>query len=249
MKDDTKAFELQCEKKILEMVQDKQLRKESFDYMNAVSLYNYSYHFKWMGLPIIQYPQDIIAMQELIFALKPDFIIETGVARGGSLVFYSSMLELLGGDNNKKVIGVDIDIREHNRKRLESHPMYKNICLVEGSSIDSEVIAEIDRIISENNLKKGIVVLDSMHSHAHVLDELRLYNKYVEKDSYLVVFDTVVEYMPEDSFPDRPWGVGDNPMTAVEAFLKENDRFVIDEAIESKLLITVAPKGYLKCVK
>lgn len=247
MKDDTKDFEMQCEKEIQAMVNDKELRKKSFDYLNLTAEYNYSYHFKWMGMPIIQCPQDVVAMQELVFDIKPDFIIETGVARGGSIVFYASMLELL--NIKGKVISIDIDIREHNRRRIEGHPMYKNICLVEGSSIDSGVIAKVDEIIKENNLKKGLVVLDSLHTHTHVLEELRLYSKYVEKGSYLVVFDTVVEYLTEKNIGDRPWGKGDNPKTAVDEFLKENDRFVVDEHIESKLLITNCPSGYLKCVK
>lgn len=246
MKDDTGKFNNKCQNEIQNMIKDKKLRSESFDFLNKIERYKYSYHFKWMGMPIIQFPQDIIAMQELVFEIKPDFIIETGVARGGSLIFYSSMLELISGG---KVIGIDIDIREHNRIRIENHPMNKNICLIEGSSTADYVISQIDEIISKNNLKKGLVVLDSMHSHSHTLDELRRYNKYVRKGSYLVVFDTVIEYLNDENIGDRPWGKGDNPMTAVFEFIKENDRFMIDEKLESKLLITVCPNGFLKCIK
>ena len=249
MSDDIKDFELQCTNEIKAMKQDSTLREKSIDYLNRVGEHKYSYHFKWMGLPIIQFPQDIVAMQEIIWDIKPDFIVETGVARGGSIVFYASMLELLHGERNKKVIGIDIGIRAHNRKRIENHAMYKNICLIEGSSTDSDVIVQIDEIIAKHGLKKGLVILDSMHTHDHVLHELRCYNKYVNKDSYLVVFDTVIEYMPEESIGNRPWGKGNSPKTAVDVFLKENDRFIIDEDIDSKLLITTNPSGYLRCVK
>jgi len=246
MIDDTMDFERQCNNEIQLMKKDLKLRKESLNYLNKVENYKYSYHFKWMGLPIIQYPQDIIAMQELIYLIKPDFIIETGVARGGSLIFYSSMLELLGGG---KVLGVDIDIREHNRKKIENHQMNKNIILIEGSSTDENVIKQIDTIISENNLQKGLVVLDSLHTHKHVLEELRLYCKYVKKGSYLIAFDTIIEHFSEDNITNRPWSRGNSPKTAVYEFLKENERFIIDEEIESKLLLTVCPSGYLKCIK
>ena len=191
MNDDTLQFENNCKQEIEKMKHTPSLKDKSFSYLNEITRHNYCYHFKWLGMPIIQYPQDIIAMQELIFDIKPDFIVETGIARGGSLVFYSSMLELLGGDN-KKVIGVDIDIRPHNRTRIESHPLYKNICLIEGDATHEGVIQQIDEIIAANGLKKGLVVLDSMHTHDHVLKELRLYNKYVKSGSYLVVFDTIV---------------------------------------------------------
>ena len=246
MSDDIKKFDLQCSEEIQKMKSDKALRSQSFDYMNKISEFNYSYHFKWLGMPIIQFPQDIVAMQELLFETRPDFVVETGIARGGSLVFYSSMLEILGGG---KVIGVDIDIRAHNRERIESHPMSKNICLIEGSSTDVDVIAQINEIIAANNLQKGLVVLDSLHTHEHTLNELRLYSEFVKSGSYLVVFDTVIEYLNDDNIGDRPWRKGNSPMTAVHEFLSENDRFIIDEAIESKLLITTCPSGFLKCVK
>jgi cephalosporin hydroxylase len=198
-----------------------------------------------MGRPIIQYPQDIIAMQEIIWSVKPDLIIETGIAHGGSLVFYASMLELLGGDGI--VLGVDIDVRAHNRQGIESHPMAKRIRMIEGSSTDPAVIAMVaDHARSRSRV---LVTLDSNHTHEHVSLELQAYSPLVTVGSYLVVFDTVVEHMPKSMFPDRPWGPGDNPMTAVRQFLLSNDRFVIDRDIEQKLLLTVAPEGYLRCIK
>jgi cephalosporin hydroxylase len=198
-----------------------------------------------MGRPIIQFPQDIIAMQEIIWRVKPDLIIETGIAHGGSLIFYSSMLELIGG--NGQVLGVDIDIREQNRKEIEQHPMFKRIAMIQGSSTDENTIKQVYEFAKGR--KRVLVGLDSNHTHEHVSNELQLYSPLVAKESYLVVFDTVVEDMPENFFRDRPWGKGNNPKTAVREFLATNDRFIIDKEIENKLLITVAPDGYLRCIK
>jgi len=230
---------------VQKMSDDKELIDLSKKWFLVSSKHEYSYHFKWLGRPIIQFPQDIIAMQELIWQLKPDLIIETGIAHGGSLIFYSTMMELLGG--NGQVLGIDIDIREHNRVEIEKHPMFKRITMLEGSSTDPGIAKKVYAFAK--NKKKILVVLDSLHTHDHVVKELELYSPLVSKGSYLVVFDTIVEDLPEDFFPDRPWGKGNNPKTAVWEFLKKNDRFVIDKDIENKLLITVAPDGYLKCVK
>jgi cephalosporin hydroxylase len=219
-----------------------ELTKKWFD---ISSKYEYSYHFTWLGRPIIQYPQDMIALQELIWQVKPDLIIETGIAHGGSLIFSASILELL--DGNGHVLGIDIDIREHNRVEIESHPMFKRITMIQGSSTDPEIAKKVYAFAKDK--KKILVVLDSLHTHDHVANELELYSPLVSSGSYLIVFDTIIEDMPEDYFPDRPWGKGNNPKTAVWEFLKKNDRFVIDKEIENKLLITVAPDGYLKCVK
>lgn len=203
----------------------------------------YSYRFSWMGRPIIQYPQDIVAMQELIWQLQPDCIVECGIAHGGSLIFYASMLELLGGD--RRVVGVDVDIRAHNREAILAHPMAKRITLFEGSSIDPATVARISEAAS--GFKHVMVVLDSNHTHDHVLGELRAYSPLVKKGGYLVVFDTVVENMPDEFFRDRPWRRGNSPMSAVTAFLAENRRFEIDKALDERLLITVAPNGFLRC--
>lgn len=201
----------------------------------------YSYNFSWMGRPIIQYPQDMIAMQEIIWEVKPDIIIETGIAHGGSLVFYASLLELIG---KGEVLGIDIDIREHNRKAIGAHPMMKRIKMLQGSSISEELISQVKEYVAGK--EKILVCLDSNHSHEHVLQELRLYSQFVSVNSYLVVFDTIVEDLPDNYLPGRPWGRGDNPKTAVHQFLKENSGFVIDHQIDNKLLISVAPDGYLK---
>lgn len=204
----------------------------------------YSYRFSWMGRPIIQYPQDIVAMQELIWRVQPDCIVECGIAHGGSLVLYASMLELLGGDG--KVIGVDVDIRQHNRDAIVAHPMAKRIEMFEGSSIDPAIVARV--IEAAKGRKRVMVVVDSNHTHDHVLGELRAYSPLVTKDSYLVVFDTVVERMPDEFFPDRPWRKGNSPATAVSAFLRESRRFEVDGEIDARYLITVAPQGFLRCI-
>ena len=213
--------------------------------MEETAKYKYSYNFTWLGSPIIQFPQDIIAMQEIIWRVKPDLIIETGIAHGGSLIFYASMLELLG--SNGEVLGIDIDIRKHNRKEIENHSMFKRITMIEGSSIDKGIAKQVWDFAKEK--KNVLVVLDSNHTHEHVKRELEVYSPLVSKDSYLVVFDTAIEDLQEDFFSDRPWNKGNNPKTAVWEFLKTNNRFEIDKEIENKLLITVAPDGYLKCIK
>lgn len=224
---------------------DDELKSLSNDWIKKSSLLKYSYNFDWLGRPIIQLPQDIIAMQEIIWNTKPDLIIETGVARGGSLIFYSSMLELIG--SSSRIIGIDVDIRERNRKEIEQHPMFKRITLLEGSSIDKDIIKKVFDIAK--NAKRVLVCLDSDHTHDHVLEEMRVYSPLVKKGSYLIVFDTVIEDLPDNFFPDRPWGKGNNPKTAVNEFLKRNDRFKIDKSVQNKLLISVAPNGYLKCIK
>jgi cephalosporin hydroxylase len=206
--------------------------------------YRYSYNFSWLGRPIIQYPQDMVAMQELIWRVKPDVIIETGIAHGGSLIFYASLLELIG---EGRVVGVDIDIRPHNRKAIESHPMFKRISLLQGSSIAPEIVAAVTEI--SKDAQRTMVVLDSNHTHEHVLAELDAYAGLVGIGSYCIVFDTVVEDLPADRFSNRPWSVGNNPKTAVHEFLKRDSRFEIDLDLQAKLLITVAPDGYLRRIK
>jgi cephalosporin hydroxylase len=231
--------------RVLAMGADTELQALSNRWFVESCRYNYSYNFTWMGRPLIQYPQDLVALQEIIWKLKPDLIIETGIAHGGSLIFHASMLELLGGAG--RVLGIDVDIRAHNRAEIEAHPMFKRITMIEGSSIDSGVIAQVKAITEGKQCV--MVLLDSNHTHEHVLSELTLYSPLVTAGSYMVVFDTVVEQMPADFFPDRPWGPGDNPATALKVFLAGSDRFEVDSEIDSKLLITAAPGGYLRCVK
>ncbi len=243
--DDRLQFQRQVATEIRDMQKDIKLQKATEQWFEASLNANYSYHFSWMGLPIIQYPQDMAAMQEIIWEVKPDCIIETGVARGGSLIFYAGMLKMM--DLTGKVIGVDIDIRPHNRESIENHPLAKYIHLVQGSSIDAHTVTQVKELAKD--AQKVLLVLDSMHSHEHVLKELELYTPLVKKDSYCVVFDTIIEDMPKGHYVDRPWDVGDNPKTAVWEFLKNTDRFEINTSIHHKLQITVAPDGYLKCIK
>ena len=209
----------------------------------------YSYNFRWMGIPIIQYPQDIVAMQEIIYELKPDLIIETGVAHGGSIVFYASLLELNaldGGPNNAKIIGIDIDIRAHNLSKLEKHSMFSRMELIEGSSVSEDVVNKVYEIAKGFN--KILLILDSNHTEEHVLSELWAYSDLVSIGSYCVVFDTAIEDLPDELHSDRPWGKGNNPKSAVFKFLAKNSNFVIDAGIDEKIQISVAPSGYLKRV-
>lgn len=239
-------FETQKSANIKKMAADEKLRDLSQEWFLATCRHRYTYNFSWMGRPIIQYPQDILAMQEIIWQVKPTAIVETGIAHGGSLIFYSSMLQLLGNDGI--VVGVDIDIREHNRRAIEAHPMASRIKMVEGSATDPDVVEHVKELVGDR--APVLVSLDSNHTHDHVLRELELYAPLVSEGSYLVVFDTVVEHMPKNEFfPDRPWGPGDNPLTAVQSFLRTNNAFVVDQEIEDKLLVTVAPNGFLRRLK
>ena len=257
--------------RIAEMPANKKLRETAAAFMYASVAQKYSYNFSWQGRPIIQYPQDIIALQELIWEVKPDLIIEAGIAHGGSLIFSASMLALLEmtdaiksgltlnpKDCKRKVVGIDIDIRAGNRDHIEAHPMASRIQMIEGSSIAPEIISQVHDIAA--NYSRVMIILDSNHTHEHVLAELEAYAPLTSKDSYCVVFDTVVEDLSDDMYPDRPWGKGNNPKTAVweyQRILLEEGRtavdgellnFEIDTTVENKLLITVAPDGYLKRV-
>ena len=235
---------------INQLASDVDLRKKSLTWVHDTAKYKYSYNFSWLGRPIIQYPQDVVAMQEIIWQVQPDLIIETGIAHGGSLIFSASMLELIAicnGVEGGAVLGIDIEIRPHNRKAIEEHPMYKRICMIEGSSIAPEVIAQVKE--KAKGKKRILVCLDSNHTHAHVLAELEAYAPLVAVGSYCVVFDTLIEDMPADMFPDRPLGRGNNPKTAVWEYLKIHPEFEIDKSIQHKLLITVALDGYLKRVR
>ena len=226
--------------------QNQALQKAKTDFNVESNKAKYSYNFSWMGRPIIAYPQDMIAMQEIIWEIKPDLIIETGIAHGGSLVYYASLLELIGGDG--LVLGIDIDIRKYNKKLIEKHSMFKRIKMIEG---DSTSMTEANQLYDIAKSKKTILVcLDSNHTHDHVLEELKLYANLTSQGSYCVVFDTIVEDLPNDYMPGgRPWNPGNNPKTAVFEFLNSNDNFEIDKSIDNKLLISVAPDGYLKRVK
>lgn len=253
-------FQHECQEEIKRMQYDEQAHSLSRKWMNCVNDLKYSYHFSWLGRPVIQYPQDIVAMQEVIWAIKPDLIIETGIAHGGSLIMSASLLALLDmcdaieagatiepRKSKRKVLGIDIEIRAHNRQAILTHPMSSRIEMIEGSSIASDVVTQVRRVAS--NYERILVCLDSMHTHDHVLAELEAYAPLVTPGSYCVVFDTIIEDMPEDMFPDRPWGVGNNPKTAVWEYLKSHPEFEIDKSIQRKLLITVAPDGFLKRVK
>ncbi len=223
---------------------DASVRQATLDWVAAIAPHNYTYNFTWLGRPVIQFPQDLAALQEIIWDTRPNLIIETGIAHGGSLIFHASMLQLLG--NAGRVLGIDIDIREHNRAEIEAHPMFERIEMIQGSAIDDAIAGQAAAVAA--TAERVMVVLDSNHTHAHVLRELELYAPLVTMGCYLVVCDTLIEDMPAGSFPNRPWDKGDNPRTAVDAFLKTTNRFEVDTAIDAKLQISVASGGYLKCV-
>src|SRR5215218_2339044 len=216
MSDPVKEFEREKIELINSNSKNDALKEAAYKFNVESNRAKYSYNFSWLGRPIIQYPQDIIAMQEIIWQVKPDLIIETGIAHGGSLIFSASMLELLNNDG--RVLGIDVDIREHNRVEIEKHPMSKRIEMIQGSSVDEDVMHRV-KVFAEGK-RSILVVLDSLHTHEHVLKELELYAPVVTEGSYLIVLDTIIEDMPEDFFPDRPWGKGDNPKTAVRKFLE-----------------------------
>ncbi|MBL4719897.1 MAG: cephalosporin hydroxylase family protein [Alphaproteobacteria bacterium] len=243
--DAVRQFEALKKESIEQLGSDEKLAQLSQDWTNQSLRKRYTHNFTWMGRPIIQFPQDIIAIQELIWRIQPDVIVETGIAHGGSLVFSASMLELLGGE--RKVVGVDIDIRAHNREAIEAHPMFKRITMIEGSSIASDVVDQVKAECA--GASTVMVILDSNHSHKHVLAELESYASLVKSDSYLIVLDTVVEFLDDDVIGDRPWGKGDNALTAVDAYLATTDRFKIDHSMDNKLLVSAGPRGYLECVK
>ncbi len=251
------VFDKEVAERISEISQNKHLCLTAEAFMVASTTPKYCYNFSWQGRPIIQYPQDIVAMQELIWQVKPDLIIETGIAHGGSLIFSASMLAQLDmceaienglsmdpAISKRKVLGIDIDIRSHNREAIEAHPMACRIEMIQGSSIDMDIIGQVKEFAS--GYKRILVCLDSNHTHDHALAELEAYAPLTTKGSYCIVFDTIIEDLAEDMFPNRPWGPGNNPKTAVWEYLKDHPEFENDVSIPHKLLITVAPDGFLK---
>ncbi len=259
MPDQYQQFKKECDAEVAVQGVDRNMQTLSRAWVDAANRLKYSYHFESLGRPIIQYPQDMVALQELIWKVKPDLILETGIAHGGSLILSASMLSLLDYCDAieqgtmldpkapcRRVLGLDIDIRAHNRAAIEAHPMANRIDMIEASSIDPVIIAQVQDIAGDYD--RVLVCLDSNHTHEHVLAELEAYAPLVSTGSYCVVFDTIIEDMPAEMFPDRPWGPGDNPKTAVWEYLKTHPEFEIDKQIDHKLLISVAPHGYLRRV-
>ncbi len=223
------------------MASDEELKKKSVEWMVHADRYKYSYNYSWLGRPIIKYPSDIVALQEVVWRTKPDLIIETGIAHGGSAILSASILELIG---KGEVLAIDIDIREHNKEAIEAHSMSKRISMLEGSSLDSEIIEKVRERAAGKEVV--MVVLDSHHTHEHVLKELELYSPFVSEGSYLILPDTFIEEFPEGYFADRPWDVGNNPMTALREFMKSNEEFEIDREVCNKLMIAEGFDAYLK---
>jgi cephalosporin hydroxylase len=256
---DDQDFKTACHQEVARQGQDVELRELSLNWLCKAAQYKYSYHFEWLGRPIIQHPQDIVGLQQVIWDVQPDLIIETGIARGGSLIFCASMLELLSscsGNPAGTVLGIDIDIRKHNRAAILAHPMSKRIRMLQGSSTSPEIANQVQ--IFARDFKRILVCLDSNHTHEHVLEELRLYSPLVSRGSYCIVWDTVIADMPNDAFSNRPWTKTANPKSAVSDFLRtiiktpingfdgQPLNYEIDKFLESKLLITVASNGFLR---
>jgi len=255
----TEKFQKEVQENIASLAKDTDLQALSRVWIREIASHKWAYNFSWLGRPAIQFPNDAWAMQELIWKIRPDLIIETGIAHGGSLIFSASMLALLDmsdaietgttidpRQSRRKVLGIDIDIRSHNRVAIEAHPMASRIQMIQGSSISPEVIQKVQQVTE--GYDRVLVCLDSNHTHAHVLAELEAYAPLASVGSYCVVFDTLIEDMPDEMFPDRPWGKGNNPKTAVWAYIESHSEFEIDPSIPNKLLITVAPDGFLKRV-
>jgi cephalosporin hydroxylase len=249
-------FENERHERLINYRADEAFQQLSHAWLHASMQKKYVYNFDWLGRPIIQYPQDIVAIQELVWTVRPDLIIETGIAHGGSLMLSASLLALLDLSDaietgtvidprvsQRKVIGIDIDIRPHNRSAIEAHPFASRIEMIQGSSISDDVIARVHT--ATKGFRRILVFLDSMHTHDHVLAELNAYATLVTPGSYCVVFDTFVEDMPPNFFSDRPWNVGNNPKTAVKNWLPAHSDFEVDVLMEAKLQITVAPDGFL----
>lgn len=243
-------FQQEVKDRLAANARDERLKSDAAAFMRSSIAGQYSYNFSWLGRPIIQYPQDMVAMQELIWSIQPDLIIETGIAHGGSLIFSASMLELnaaCGGPADALVLGVDIDIRPHNRQAIEAHPLFRRIEMIQGSSVADDIVEQVRRKAAGR--QRVLVCLDSNHTHAHVLAELQAYAPLVTVGSYCVVFDTVIEDLPAAMYPDRPWGPGDNPKTAVREFLRGHPEFAVDSRFDSQLMVSVAPEGYLRRVR
>jgi len=229
----------------LTMSQDEGLIRRAREVLIDADKHQWIHQTTWFGEPILNLPQDMFAIQDIVYRTRPKFIIELGVAWGGSLLYYSTLLTILGGE---KVIGIDVYIPDDLKARLNGHgTASEKIALFTGSSIESDTIQYVRSIVKDS--REVLVILDSYHTHEHVLTELRLYSTLVGKNHYMVCGDTIVEYIPPQIHRPRPWGPGNNPKTALEEFLGETDRFVIDGEVDRRLLLTCNPHGYIRCVK
>lgn len=223
------------------MARDQDLLHAARDVLARADSHRWLHQNTWMGEPVLNLPQDMFALQDIIWRTRPEFIIEIGVAWGGGMLFHSTLLEVLGGG---KVIGVDIFIPPDLRERLASHAtLSRRIELIEGSSIAPETVERVRSIVGAS--RRTLVVLDSHHTHDHVLAELRAYAPLVGRGCYLVAGDTIVEHIAAPAHRPRPWGPGNNPATAVKAFLSECPRFAVDQDLERRLLLSCHPGGYL----
>ena len=243
---DIEQFQGEVQQNIQSLAQDKDLQSLSRIWLREVTAHKYHYNFTWMGRPIIKFPNDMVVQQELMWDLKPDLVIECGIAHGGSLIFTASMMEMMGIDG--EVVGIDIDIRDHNKAEIEKHPMFKRITMYEGNSVEESMVEKVRK--HTEGKKCVMVILDSLHSHEHVYNELKAYAEMTTVGSYCILPDTFIEFFPKGYYSDtRPWDVGDNPYTAMKQFMEETDLFEIDRTLTDKAMITETIDGYLKRVK
>ena len=257
--DPISIFTKECKEEINKQSQDHLFLELSQNWMNQSWKHKYTYHFNWLGRPIIQMPQDILALQEIIWNIKPDLIIETGIAHGGSLCLTASLLALLELEEMKnnsisqdkiikrKVIGIDIDIRKHNREHIEKHFLSDKIEMIESSSVNKDTFNKVKSL--SKDYSNILVMLDSNHTESHVLEELTLYSSLISKNSYCIVFDTIVEKMDSEFSKNRPWNKKNSPQSAIKKFLKRNDNFIVDKTIDKKIILSMAPGGFLKKIK
>ena len=257
--DPINLFEKECAEESYNQARDKSFIKLSDNWLNKSWRHKYTYHFKWMDRPIIQMPQDVLALQEIIWKVKPDLIIETGIAHGGSICLSASLLALLEMEdnynkndinktkNNRQVIGIDVDIRKHNKEKLNNHFLSEKMIMIEASSVELKTFEKVKEI--SQDFSNILVILDSNHTDEHVLKELNLYGSLVSQNSYCIVFDTIIEKMDDAFSKDRPWSKENSPKSAIEKFLKTNESFEIDYSVDDRLILSMAPGGFLKKIR
>ena len=221
---------------------DDTLRQQGIDLQLAADDHHYTYSWEWLGVPIIRLPDDIVVLQELIWAYRPQRIVETGVARGGSMLLDSSLMTLSGIE--PAVLGIDISIFAHTHEALAEHPMSRGVTLLETSSVSDEAVSAARDFLG--NAERALLVLDSNHTHEHVLAELRVLAPLLPVGSFILVADTIVEELPQGHYVNRPWDRGNSPLTAANQFLGENPGFVRDTEWSRRALLTEFRDGILR---
>lgn len=219
-----------------------QMKAINLEWLRQAAPHGHLYQHRWLGERFFHLPGDMIALQEILTVVRPRLVIHTGIAAGGGPIFLASILELLGGDGT--VVAIDPAPRAEGREAIMGHRLARRIEIVEGSPFEPCVVERLQALASERS--PVIVVLDLIHTQAHVEQELEQLGPLVSPGSYMVVLDTVMEDLPAEMFEGRPYGKGNNPGTAVAAFLRRDDRFEVDYTFEDRVLLTLAPGGFLR---